>query len=100
MLCAASVELPMGRSNTFFPVACSKVMVTGMDPPSLVMSGSMPKTSLTALAAAVKFQCFGEATHHLPSCWQNTSSEFLDCNFANSERTYLKTASLTAEDSM
>lgn len=30
MLCAASVELPMGRSRTFFRVACSKVSVTGM----------------------------------------------------------------------
>ena len=30
MLCAASVELPMGSRRTFFPVACSKVKVTGM----------------------------------------------------------------------
>lgn len=30
MLCAASVELPMGSRSTFLPVACSKVSVTGM----------------------------------------------------------------------
>ena len=30
MECAASVELPIGRRRTFFPVACSKVRVTGI----------------------------------------------------------------------
>ena len=28
--CAASVELPIGSNRTFFPVACSKVRVTGI----------------------------------------------------------------------
>lgn len=37
-------------------------------PPSRVISGSTPKTCCTALPAAVKFQCLGLATHHLPSC--------------------------------
>lgn len=37
-------------------------------PPSRVISGSTPKTCLTALLAAPKFQCFGLAAHQFPSC--------------------------------
>ena len=32
----------MGRSNTFTPSCSAKVSVTGMEPPSLVRSGSRP----------------------------------------------------------
>lgn len=126
----------MGNNKRFFPVACSKVRVTGILssrhrhthrqtnvsplhvpifkdvknrskeytftylPPSLVKSGFTPQTCSTALLAAVKFQCLGLATHHFPSCCNETSNVFLLLSFLNSSLRCLYTSSLTSALSM
>ena len=107
----------MGNRSTFLPVACSKVRVTGMLdgvsqtsnqkdpssshlPPSRVRSGFKPQTCSTALPAAEKFQCFGLATHHLPSCCSEASSLFLLFSLANSLCTCSYTSLFTSALSM
>src|SRR6266516_813096 len=69
-------------------------------PPSLVRSGFMPHTLSTALAAAVKFQCFGLATHHLPACISSALQIFLLLRLLKTLSIYWKTRRSTSSGSM
>lgn len=63
-----SSPAPTGSNSTFIPVESSKADVIGIDPPSLVRSGTTPCTSSVAFAAATKFGCFGDESQAPAPC--------------------------------